>query len=59
MKNPDEWRKIFDSSSPQEEQLPSPYNHELDLFQKIIVIKCIRSDKVIPAIQNYVSATMG
>lgn len=39
--------------------MPAPYNHQLDLFQKIIVIKCIRSDKVIPAIQNYVSATMG
>lgn len=29
------------------------------MFQKIIVIKSIRADKVIPAIQDFVSATMG
>jgi hypothetical protein len=28
-------------------------------FQKIIVIKAIRSDKVIPCIQDFVSLTMG
>ena len=59
MGHTDEWRKVFDSVMPQDEALPEPYNSELDLFQKIILIKSIRSDKVIPAIQNYVSTTMG
>jgi dynein heavy chain len=39
--------------------LPEPFNSKLDVFQKIIVMKSIRADKVIPAIQNYVSLTMG
>jgi dynein heavy chain len=59
MKNSDQWRLLFDSSHPQEENLPEPYNSKLNSFQKIIVIKSIRPDKVIPAIQNYVSITMG
>lgn len=59
MMHSDDWKRIFDSASPQDEPLPAPYEHSLQLFQKIIVIKNIRSDKVIPAIRNYVSATMG
>jgi hypothetical protein len=39
--------------------LPAPYNTILTPFQKIIVIKAIRSDKVIPCIQDFVSLTMG
>ena len=39
--------------------MPEPYHSSLDLFQKILVIKNLRSDKVIPAIQIYVSTTMG
>ena len=59
MKNSDQWKVLFDSTNPQDLPLPEPYNSKLDIFQKIIVIKSIRPDKVIPAIQNYVSLTMG
>lgn len=59
MKHHDQWKVLFDSSSPQEIDLPEPFNSNLNKFQKIIVIKSIRPDKVIPAIQNYVSLTMG
>jgi dynein heavy chain len=59
MVNSDKWKILFDSPAPQDEALPHPYNQTLDLFQKIVVIKNLRSDKVIPAIQNYVSTTMG
>ena len=59
MANSSEWKFIFDSSNPQDEAFPEPYHSSLDLFQKIIVIKNLRSDKVIPAIQIYVSTMMG
>lgn len=59
LKHSDEWKKLFDSPNPQDETLPEPFNTNLNKFQKIIVIKSIRPDKVIPAIQNYVSLTMG
>lgn len=59
MKHHDQWKRIFDSSDPHREELPEPYNKILNHFQKIIVIKSIRSDKVIPCIQDFVSETMG
>ena len=59
MKYPDQWKVLFDSPDPQEMDLPEPFNSNLNKFQKIIVIKSIRPDKVIPCIQNYVSLTMG
>jgi len=45
--------------NPHTEPLPEPYHSTLDDFQKLIVVKSIRADKVIPAIQNYVSKIMG
>lgn len=59
MKHHGEWKRIFDSSAPHREVLPTPYNEILNAFQKILVIKAIRSDKVIPCIQDFVSETMG
>jgi dynein heavy chain len=59
MKYPEQWKVLFDSPQPQDEKLPEPFESSLNRFQKIIVIKSIRPDKVIPAIQNYVSLTMG
>jgi dynein heavy chain len=59
IKHSDQWKILFDSTIPQDEQLPEPFNSRLNRFQKVIVMKSIRPDKVIPAIQNYVSLTMG
>lgn len=59
MKHHEEWKRLFDSSAPHKEVLPAPYHESLTPFQKIIVLKAIRSDKVIPCIQDFVSITMG
>ena len=59
MRHSDQWKPLFDSPNPQDDPLPEPYHSSLDLFQKILIIKNLRSDKVIPAIQIYVSTTMG
>ena len=59
MRHHEEWKRLFDSSAPQNEDLPDPYQNTLNKFQKIIVLKAIRSDKVIPCIQDFVAKTMG
>ena len=33
------------------EPLPEPWNSELDSFQKLLVLKCLRADKVTNAMQ--------
>ncbi|KAJ7549209.1 hypothetical protein O6H91_07G045600 [Diphasiastrum complanatum] len=55
----DNWRAIFDSPEPHIEPLPMPWNYELDTFQKMLLLRCLRPDKVVLAVVNYVAETLG
>jgi dynein heavy chain len=55
MKKPDEFKNIFDSNNAHEEPLPEYWNKKFTYFQKIIFLKCLRSDKIIPAIQSWIT----
>ena len=55
----DSLQAIFDSSEPHHEPLPGKYNEEMDDFQKIIVLKCLRPDKITNAFQDYVAKHLG
>ena len=59
MKNPDSFKKIFDSPKPQEEKLPDPWHDKLSEFERLIVLKAIRMDKVLPGIQNWITNKLG
>ncbi|ESO89348.1 hypothetical protein LOTGIDRAFT_210379 [Lottia gigantea] len=52
-------KKIFDSAEPHREELPGKWNTELDDFQKMIVLKCLRPDKVTNAMQDFVAKYLG
>lgn len=41
-----EWRKIYDSKEPHRASFPAPWSEQLSDFQKMIVIRCLRPDKV-------------
>lgn len=49
----DEWSIWYDSNSPHEAPIPEPFEN-IDGLEKLVIIKCIRFDKVIPAIQVYI-----
>lgn len=53
------WRKIFDSTDPQLEKLPSSLESSLNTFQKLCVLRCIRPDRMMEAIQNFVVEHIG
>ena len=40
------FKKIFDSPEPHREALPGEWAKKLDKFQKILVLRCLRADKV-------------
>ena len=42
----DDWKKFYDSIEPHIEKYPGKWE-ELDSFQKIIILRCLRPDKVI------------
>lgn len=50
---------MFDSTAPQNAALPGDWEDKLDYFQKMIVIKSIRPDKVSLAVQNFVTGKIG
>ena len=55
--NVDKFKLLYDHPSPQSEQLPGKWN-ELKTFQKMLILRCIRPDKIILAIQLFVIEAM-
>ncbi|KAL0118214.1 hypothetical protein PUN28_009103 [Cardiocondyla obscurior] len=53
-----EWKKIFDSREPEKEVFPPPYN-SFNLFKRLLILRCIRPDKIIPAVQLLVEEQLG
>ncbi|GIY27745.1 dynein heavy chain 7, axonemal [Caerostris darwini] len=53
------FRVLFDSLNPHEEDIPGEWNEELSDFQKLLIMRCIRFDKMIPAVQKFVMENLG
>ena len=58
-KNEKLWKKIYDSSKPHSERLPLNYDVKLNDIYKLVVLRCMRPDKIIPAIQDYIVSHVG
>ncbi|KAG5885748.1 hypothetical protein JTB14_033861 [Gonioctena quinquepunctata] len=59
VKNASTWKEIFDSGEPQDCPLPPPWDNTLNDLQNLLVLRCLRSDKVVPAVQNFVTSHLG
>uniref|UniRef100_A0A8C0JEA1 Dynein heavy chain n=1 Tax=Chelonoidis abingdonii TaxID=106734 RepID=A0A8C0JEA1_CHEAB len=57
--NASEWRKIYDSKEPHNVPLPKPWDKTLNELQKMIILRCLRSDKISPAITIFVTDKLG
>lgn len=53
------FKTIFDSLEPQNEPLPGEWDTKLNTFQKLIVLKALRPDKITLAVQNFVVEHLG
>ncbi|XP_044079595.1 dynein axonemal heavy chain 1 isoform X1 [Siniperca chuatsi] len=53
------FKRIFDSNQPHREPLPGEWDTELDSFQKLLVLRCLRADSLIHGLQDFVSAQLG
>ena len=56
--SPEEWRHIYDSAEPQKESLPGDWN-ALGQFQKMLVLRAIRPDKIVVAVRDFVMTELG
>ncbi|NWW95122.1 DYH1 protein, partial [Rhynochetos jubatus] len=52
------FKAIFDSPKPHRQPLPGKWEAELDAFQKLLVLRCLRGDKVTNAMQDFVALNL-
>ncbi|XP_065937642.1 dynein axonemal heavy chain 3 isoform X7 [Magallana gigas] len=57
-KNLNAWKKIYDSTAPQTEPLMEPWDKSLNRLEELIVLRCLRPDKMVPAVQNFIVEKM-
>nr|AML30860.1 axonemal inner arm dynein heavy chain 4 [Marsilea vestita] len=53
-----EWKAMYESMEPHKYKLPGKLS-QLTLFQRLLIVRCIRPDKVVPAIRDFVYEQLG
>ncbi len=56
---PDEWQRVYDAQAPERAPLPAPWQQLLDGFQRLLVLRALRPDKLVPALTAYVADVLG
>jgi len=54
----EEWKEIFESSEPYKLDFPGNFK-DCDPFTRLLIIRSIRSDKIVPAVMLFVANEMG
>uniref|UniRef100_A0A3B5R7T6 Dynein axonemal heavy chain 3 n=1 Tax=Xiphophorus maculatus TaxID=8083 RepID=A0A3B5R7T6_XIPMA len=52
------WKDLYDSAKPHDEQLPDHWDSLMGL-ERMVVIRCFRPDKLVPAVQDFIELNMG
>ena len=53
------WANYYESATPWVEPLPAAMESKITLFERLLIIKALRPDKLIPLIQNFIIANLG
>lgn len=53
------WKKWFDSDTPEADAFPLKYEEGLSAFQRLMLLRCIRVDRIYRAVEEYVTKCMG
>ena len=56
--NIDLWKAMYDATSPQEHRYPSPFDGLMGL-PKMVILRTLRPDKMVPSVQDYIVENMG
>ena len=53
------WQQFYDHATPESQPLPAPWEDKTSRFEKIIILKAFRPDKVFLALTKYIMAELG
>ncbi|XP_041823134.1 dynein heavy chain 3, axonemal [Melanotaenia boesemani] len=56
--NTSKWKNLYDSGKPHKDQLPDQWSKLVGL-DRMVVIRCFRPDKLVPAVQDFIVDNMG
>lgn len=56
--DPAAWRPMYDSLEPHKVAMPGKFGG-MELFKKLLITRCVRPDKVVPAVQEFVESNLG
>ncbi|XP_064322361.1 dynein axonemal heavy chain 10 [Phalacrocorax carbo] len=57
-KNPDVWKNWYDADALEQMPFPMQYQNNLTNFQKLLLLRCFRVDRLYRAVMDYVTLTM-
>lgn len=53
------WRTFYELDEPESAPLPGDYSSSLSRFEVLLLLRCLRVDRVVVAITHFVVATLG
>ena len=59
IKSPGDFKSLYDSKEPHNTPPPAPWCDRLNGLQKMIIVRCLRPDKIVPAVTKYVTGKLG
>ena len=57
--NTSKWKNYYDLSNPQKHPFPPPFDKEDHSLKKLVILRCIRPDKIVSAVQSFITHFMG
>ncbi|PVD32839.1 hypothetical protein C0Q70_08286 [Pomacea canaliculata] len=58
-RNEKTWKAWFDHDTPESQPFPMQYNEVLSQFQRLMLLRCFRVDRIYRAVMEYVTKIMG
>ncbi|PNF33091.1 Dynein heavy chain 10, axonemal [Cryptotermes secundus] len=55
----DKWKEWYELGTPETVEFPDGYTQKTNTFQKLMLLRCFRADRVYRAVTNYITEVMG
>lgn len=58
-RNEKQWRHWYDKEAPEVEIIPDGYNNALDVFHRLLLVRCWSPDRTLSQARKYIADTLG